>query len=169
MCRLAALVPANGVIVEVGSYEGKSTVCLGLGALEARAGVWAIDSYAGYMEGSKHYFGMQSHAALLRNLAAFELGSTVRVVALSSAQAVCGWRESIDLLFIDAGHDYRSVKHDFEAWSALVQPHGKVAMHDTSGLWPGVAQLVDEIIQAGEWKRIQMVDTISVFERVVQP
>lgn len=164
--QLALETPTEGVIVEIGAYQGKSTVCLGLGAQIAGARVWAIDSYAGYMAGSQHYFGMDSHAALLRNLTTFEVGNTVRVIALSSAQAVCGWREMIDLLFIDGGHDYRTVKFDFEHWSPFVT--GKIVFHDTAGDWPGVTQLIDEIVRAGIWCCVKQVGTASVFKKAVQ-
>ena len=43
--RLASEVPAGGVIVEIGSYEGRSTICLGKGAKVNGANVWAIDPY----------------------------------------------------------------------------------------------------------------------------
>lgn len=164
--QLASETPTGGVICEIGSYQGKSTIALGLGAQIAGAGVWAIDDHSGYQERSGTVFGMQNHAGLIRNLSAFHLGDTVRVVALASYHAVRGWYFPIDLLFIDGQHDYESVKRDFDQWSSFVR--GKIALHDTAGDWPGVTQLVSEIIQAGVWERVRTVDTISVFERRVQ-
>lgn len=162
--ELASRTPRNGVIVEIGSYQGKSTVALGLGAQIAFSAVYAIDDHSGYIERSGTVFGMDNHAALLRNLNAFDLGATVRVVALSSERAVAGWQQPIDLLFIDGRHDYASVRADFDAWSPFVR--GKLLMHDTRGdEWPGVGRAVREIIREGRWIASDMVGTISIFER----
>ena len=37
---------------------------------------------------------------------------------------------SFDFVYIDARHDYESVKEDLEAWSAKVRPGGILAGHD---------------------------------------
>src|SRR5690242_12929620 len=75
---LAAAVPQDGVIVEIGSYQGKSTVCLGLGAKEAGARVYAIDPHEDKQENEHTHYGMENHAALLRNLLEYEVAETVR-------------------------------------------------------------------------------------------
>lgn len=40
----------------------------------------------------------------------------------------------IDFLFIDGGHDYNTVKSDYEKYSAFVRPGGMVVFHDVVGL-----------------------------------
>nr|USU34236.1 class I SAM-dependent methyltransferase [Methylobacterium sp. OTU13CASTA1] len=53
------------------------------------------------------------------------------------------------MIHIDAGHDYRAVMSDLEAWWPLVRPGGWVIgddyVHD--GHWPGVRQAFDEFYQ----------------------
>lgn len=51
---------------------------------------------------------------------------------------------SIDFVFIDASHDYESVKADIAAWTPKVMPGGMVLGHDWSPHFPGVAQAVTE-------------------------
>jgi predicted O-methyltransferase YrrM len=162
---LASQVPAGGVIVEIGSYQGRSTVILGLGAKAAGAFVWALDPHEEHSVDAFSHYGMKDNAALMENLTLFGLGETVRIVALKSEQVVYGWHCMIDLLWIDGGHDYDSVKRDFEEWSKYVSD-GKIAMHDTSGHYPDVSRFVDELLAAGEWERIALQDATSVFQRV---
>jgi hypothetical protein len=51
---------------------------------------------------------------------------------------------SLDVVFIDALHDYESVKHDIELWWPLVRPGGYLCGHDYNHKWPGVMRAVAE-------------------------
>jgi cephalosporin hydroxylase len=48
-------------------------------------------------------------------------------------------------VFIDAQHDYHSVKEDISAWLPLIKSGGWIAGHDFSGEWTGVKKAVEEI------------------------
>jgi hypothetical protein len=51
----------------------------------------------------------------------------------------------LDSVFIDAAHDYASVKGDLEAWVPKVRKGGIVCGHDyTTKAWPGVVRAVNE-------------------------
>lgn len=52
--------------------------------------------------------------------------------------------ESLDFIFIDAGHDYDSVIKDLKAWVPKVKPGGLVSGHDIH--FPGVLKAVSELI-----------------------
>lgn len=49
-----------------------------------------------------------------------------------------------DFMFIDAGHSYEEIKHDFELALNFIEPGGVMMFHDTYS-WKGVGQLMDEI------------------------
>jgi predicted O-methyltransferase YrrM len=160
---LAATVPEGGTIVEIGSFRGKSTVALALGAQQSHATVWAIDDHAKHTQG-KTEFGPEDNGAFLQNIVRMQVTDVIRVLNLRSEQVAQIWTQPIDLLWIDGGHEYDDVKRDFEQWSPLVQ--GKIAMHDTGGLWLGVTRFVNELLAAGQWRKAAMEDATSVFERV---
>lgn len=67
--RLARLDPGNGVIVEIGSWKGKSTILLALGSMEVGGEkVYAIDPHKplveeGYMEDTEAEFHKNIKAA----------------------------------------------------------------------------------------------------------
>lgn len=59
---------------------------------------------------------------------------------------------SLDLVFIDADHTYKSVSADIRAWLPKVRPGGILAGHDYSSFFPGVVQAVRELAQDTGWQ-----------------
>lgn len=53
-------------------------------------------------------------------------------------------REVYDVVFIDALHDYTSVKEDIALWWPLVREGGYLCGHDANHRWPGVMRAVAE-------------------------
>lgn len=164
--RLATEIPENGNIVEIGSYRGKSTVCLGLGARWAKANVWAIDPHEDYQVNAQTHYGMENHAALLRNLLDFGVAETVRVVALPSENVVEGWPYQADLIWIDGSHQYNDVWCDLVSWHLNLSSNGKLALHDTNAHFPGVDKALHNFMAEWPgWKISETVDSITVLER----
>ncbi len=120
----AARIPATGCLVEVGSHQGKSTSVLAASA-PVGARIVAVDLFE---EG----FGPGSDVARQRfedNLARLGLRDRVDLRPVSSAEALATWSAPIDLLYIDAAHDYTNVVHDL-GWVDHVRPGGCVLVHD---------------------------------------
>ncbi|MHC4332192.1 MAG: class I SAM-dependent methyltransferase [Planctomycetota bacterium] len=63
-----------------------------------------------------------------RENVSFVEGDTHSVDTIQAVKDIVG--DSVDFLFIDAGHLYDQVKKDFEMWSPLVRPGGWIAFHD---------------------------------------
>lgn len=72
------------------------------------------------------------------------LGDSHAPETLAKLKAMLGGK-TIDLLFIDAAHDYESVRRDYEIYAPLTK--GIIALHDIAGL-PGPKQFWNEIIGA---------------------
>ena len=88
----------------------------------------------------------------LARLAKFGERSTIwRMTSLEAAEAIAD--HSLDFAFIDARHDYESVKEDLQAWFDKIKPGGILAGHDyADGHHPqgrfGVKRAVDEFFAA---------------------
>jgi predicted O-methyltransferase YrrM len=119
---LARACTGRGAIVEIGSWKGKSTICLGLGS-RAGAGVpiYAIDPHADYRFGD-----------FKANIDRAGITELVRPIASLSQPAADGFTEPIELLFVDGSHEYDLVLEDFEKWVPKVVEGGWVAFHDTT-------------------------------------
>ena len=133
--RLARACTGRGVIVEIGSWRGKSTTCLGLGSKAGnRVPVFAVDPH------SEHTFSDFS-----RNMEEAGLTDLVTPVPGRSQELAEGFDQPIELLFIDGAHQYELVNEDFDRWVPKVVEGGVVAMHDTTW-FPGPKRVADERI-----------------------
>ena len=120
--ELARTCGGEGVIVEIGSWKGKSTVCLGLGSQAgASVPIYAIDPHADYRFGD-----------FKENVERAGIADLVRPVASLSQAAAADFDEPIELLFVDGSHEYDLVLEDFEKWIPKVADGGWVAFHDTT-------------------------------------
>ncbi len=138
--ELACSVPSQGVIVEVGSYLGASTSFLAVGGDRRGAKVYAVDTWSnrGMSEGIR-----DTYAEFVTNTAAH--ARTIVPLRGESTELAAGFRQRIDLLFIDGDHSHEGVCADLNAWLPKVKEGGIVAFHDYS--WAdGVRRAVREII-----------------------
>jgi SAM-dependent methyltransferase len=53
-------------------------------------------------------------------------------------------KDGADIIFIDALHDYESVKQDIALWWPKVRVGGMLALHDFNHQWPGVERAIAE-------------------------
>lgn len=70
----------------------------------------------------------------------------IPIQALSSVAADQIADASLDLVFIDAAHDYQNVKTDILKYTPKLKPHGLLTGHDID--YPGVNQAVNELVQS---------------------
>lgn len=139
--ELAAGCGGRGVIVEIGSWKGKSTIILADGSRRGpRARVYAVDPHSGSPEHVAKYGRVDTYGEFLANISRAGVGDLVVPVRKTSAEAAAGFGLGVELLFIDGAHDFASVKLDFESWFPYVVEGGRVVFHDTN--WEGPGRLV---------------------------
>src|SRR6202171_1847861 len=142
---LSSLNPA--VSVEVGSWAGLSASIIS----EYSAYLVCIDDWLGNQEDSSWASGGDPEAAFqtfCRNMS----GRLLKYVFPCRGDSLLWasiWTIPIDFLYIDASHDYESVKADIEAGHPHVKPGGVIAGHDYGAHmgdpeFPGVCRAVDE-------------------------
>lgn len=144
---LAQHVQHNTVVVEIGSYRGRSTVALAYGSFRGnRNRVYAIDPYVEFQGLYGGCFGPQDLAKLYRNLLKYKVEDIVSVVSLFSVNAAKGWvAQNVGLLFIDGDHRYEAVQADYNAWAKFVMKDGIIVFHDSDT--PDVKRYIDELIE----------------------
>lgn len=121
-------VPDSGVWVEVGVYKGRSFLCV-LSALCDTALLYGVDDFSGV----KGYdSGDVISRDFCRNLD-FWRPLMYKMLPLSSLDASRLFLDrSVDVVFIDAAHDFESVKADIKAWLPKIKMGGMICGHDLS-------------------------------------
>ncbi len=162
--RALSDLPVDHSVVEIGSYQGRSTVALASVMRRLRPGgrVVAIDPHEGEISsaGRANEHRSPTYDAFCRNLETAGLVDAVRPVRQRSTDVA--WQGPIGLLFIDGWHDYLSVVGDFLHFAQWVVPGGYVAFHDYSPSFPDVVRFVDEVRQPGEYESFSQVGDLVV-------
>lgn len=144
---LAGMASTRQRIVEVGSYKGCTTRAL---ADNTTGHVYAVDTFAGSVGETQMAQEIASHEPMwLQNL--FEKNTAdltnIHVMVMTSLEAASFMflnKMMADMVFIDASHDYDSVKADLQAWIPVVYAGGILCGHDRQ--WDGVARAIDELV-----------------------
>lgn len=149
--------------VELGVAEGTSAWELRQ-VIDPGGALHLIDPHRGR-------FGMSFAGRVARRLVNRDGRAQVHWRRQLSHEAVEGWREQIDFLFIDADHSYEGVSRDWRDWARHVAPGGHVAFHDAQLVegWTspqtGPVRLLAEIEGDRDWEKIDAVDTTVVLRR----
>ena len=143
-----------GTIVEIGSFEGNSTVYLAMAGGE----VHAVDPHTprsmaqllGMMEArtgepeQERSRAVDPSERFLRNIERFGVRERVVYHRASSLEVAEAWNgEGVRLLYVDGMHTYEAVKQDYMAWKPFLAEKHVVLFDDY--LWAEVQQAVDDL------------------------
>ena len=164
LATLAACIPAEGPIVEIGSFKGKSTVALA--TVCDRYGlepVVAIDPHAGLS-----YLGpdmpqqTQTFDEFLASIKEAGVEHKVEVRRAHSRDVAKGWDRPIRLLWIDGDHSYAGCKEDFDLFLPHLSNGGVVAFHDALNAFDGpIRVFAEEVLRSDRFGAAGFVHSIA--------
>ncbi|CAN5896999.1 hypothetical protein BH23PLA1_BH23PLA1_21070 [soil metagenome] len=167
---VARRVPAGGVIVELGSWMGRSTIMLGAGSLAGhRPRIYAVDLFATGADDSNSQYDSYINGQPQDYLPVFEenvrragVDSVVEPIRGLTTESARRWSGSqINFLFIDANHSYEAVQDDFFSWIRYCTPGSYCAFHDFSNHQePGVHRFVDPLLATRVLTEVRFADSI---------
>lgn len=159
----------NGTIVEIGAFQGGSTIALAMGIKEAGRGqVTSIDPHlpaTGIYGGN---FSHEDHRIYLDNLERFSVSSWVTHLCTDSSTAAKGWTSPIDLLWVDGDHSYKGVASDITLWIPFVRDQGIVIFDDVE---PGseVEAAIRDHLPFSHFRLVEQLDRVVVLRKESQP
>ena len=132
---------ALGPILEIGTYCGKSSMYLSLGAKKNDQYVFTIDHHLGSEEHqiNEEYFDDETYdhnnkrvntlPLLIENINQCKAKNIVPIVS-DSKEISSNWISNIGMLFIDGGHSYESANNDYKYWESKIIKGGCLVIHD---------------------------------------
>jgi predicted O-methyltransferase YrrM len=162
----AAATTGRGAIVEIGSWQGRSTIWLASGARQAGQRVVAIDPHAGSHEDPS----ARTFDIFRTNLERAGLAGQVEVMVMTSADAARKVEGPLELLFVDGDHSLEGAARDADLWLPRVLPGGGVMLHDvaTSG-YAGPRRIFQRrICWSPQFHRIRRVGSMGIAVRTTR-
>jgi predicted O-methyltransferase YrrM len=156
----------KGVIVEIGSWKGKSTIWLSAGSKAGnKVKVYAVDPHTGSEEHKEAYGKVWTFEEFKKNIKNAGMDDIVIPLVKESVPAAAEFKEPVGLIFVDGAHDYESVKKDFKAWYPKVADGGIMVFHDT--FFDGPKRVVEEsVFKSGNFRKAGFVGITTFAEKV---
>jgi hypothetical protein len=155
----------EGCIVEVGSYRGRSTVALALGAAAGDGPrIYAVEPHEPFVGVLGGEFGPEDRAAFFRNMLRTGAYEHVRLLNISSEVLASGWKQPVALLWLDGDHAYEGVRRDFDAWEPHLLADCDVVLDDADDPELGPNRLVQELAGDG-WEIVRQVGRLAHLRR----
>jgi predicted O-methyltransferase YrrM len=146
---------AEGDVVEIGSWLGRSTAFLAQACEDTDNGVvHAIDSFRG-SPGTERLLPAppdEMERAMRANIERVGLAHRVVVHPKPSQEAREGVRGPVRMLFIDGEHTHEAVSRDLE-YADLLVPGGILVLDDASESFPGVVSAARGFLERGGFSR----------------
>jgi predicted O-methyltransferase YrrM len=150
-------------VVEVGSWMGDSATFLA--SRHPGSTIYCVDTWEGSPNDTTgpaaQILGREELLKRFCQTTRGVLGVSIFPFVGSSLFWASVWPREVDIVFIDANHDYEACLADIKAWTPHVRAGGIICGHDYTKEFPGVVRAVGETGEfktAGErvwWRRIE--------------
>lgn len=165
--NLAKNCKGNGVIVEIGSWKGKSTIWIGNGSKNGnKVKIYAIDSHIGSSEHQKENEKTWTFEEFKKNIKNAKVDDIIIPLVKTSEDVAKNFDKPVEFIFIDGAHEYEFVKLDFDLWFPKVIDGGIMAFHDTM-CYDGPKKVVRDLVYKSKFfKNVGFVDSITFAQKV---
>lgn len=144
---LAEQARTRDIVVEIGSYQGRSTRAL---AENVKVCVFAVDDWNGLRTIDEVWWEAQTPQDERKTLYERFIANTHDLIDKGKLIPVRANHASVpdlplaDMVFIDGSHDYDSVKRDIEIWLPRLKAKGVLCGHDSNQ--PELMRAVHEVL-----------------------
>ncbi len=151
--RACKRLPNTAKILEIGSFQGGSTLAIGNAIAGTDIELYCLDPWSNYINQNDFSDFERMKVAddfrIINNFiknTAF-IGENLRMLR-GKSKAFEGLLagKNFDFIFIDGAHDYDSVRYDIKVAFSALKPGGFVCGHDYHSEGHGVRRAVDELI-----------------------
>ena len=150
----------EGDVVEIGSWQGRSTTFLARAVKESKNGqLYAIDHFCGNIGKEEHYLVDGSLNNLKKNfennMLKFKLRETVNLLDMINTEASKEFKDkTIRFLFIDGDHTKKGVQKDIKLFFPRLVKGSIVVFDDYFDGFPGLLEAIDELLQKYDFERV---------------
>lgn len=164
---LAKRCRGKGVIVEIGSWKGKSTIWLAYGSKSGKKiKIYAVDPHTGSSEHQKEKKKIWTFDEFKKNIKEAGVEDLIIPIVKTSEEAAKRFNRPVELIFIDGEHKYESVKMDFKLWFPKVVNGGIMAFHDTIVGYGPKRVVIDYLYKSKHFKNVRFVGSITYGQKV---
>ena len=149
--KFAQLAPADGMVVEIGSFAGKSTVCIAKGLGVPARRMTSID--------------LRFQPDFRSNIAFYGYETAIQTLQGPSLDHFENWDAPISYLYIDGHHGKGYALADLMLWDMFVLPGGYVALDDTAGFMIGPNLQVQAMTAGGAYEFLEESGGISFLRK----
>lgn len=164
MRKIVRKLPKNAIVVEIGSFKGRSTNVIADELKYANGGlIHAIDLWKGNT-GWRDDFDTDVMKTFLNNV---KYNSHVIIpVRSDSKKAYKQFKDnSVDMVFIDGDHSYEGVKADIQNFAPKIKTSGFLLLHDA--LEKSVIQAIQESELKYEADLFDISESLVVFKKMM--
>ena len=174
----------DGSFLEVGSFQGRSAVAIGMEVKKLNDRLYCIDIWNKKRTGKEEiermeivekykkmpvtaakYFKGDFYLTFTENIKTRGLGNTIVPIVGFSSTIRKTWKNPLRFIFIDGNHDYEYIRDDC-LWRQFLINAGVIAFHDFTNS-PSVRKAVDETIgNDPNFKTIGLIGSIKAFRRL---
>jgi MMP 1-O-methyltransferase len=169
----ASMLPKDAVVVEIGTWKGKSTYCIAQGLKSGK--IFSIDPFdaSGEEESAVIYNSRKGDTSLVEQFKSSmtELGVIGKITPMKGlSNQFVGKFPQIDFLFIDGDHSIEGCTFDFMNYGGYVKKGGYIAFHDYDATRDNLGPtwtIHKKVLTSGEYEFYDLYHSLWVARKIV--